>query len=120
MRILADECVGKRLIRRLREAGFDVVAIAEHSPGMPDDQVLELSVEMSRCLITEDYDFSDLVFRFKKRSVGVVVIASGLADLPGDETRDVIAKRLKQLEVKMIGNFTVLERDKTRQRQLPA
>lgn len=120
MRILADECVGKRLIRRLRAAGFDVVAVAEHSPSIPDSRVLELSFEMSRCLITEDYDFSDLVFRYKKQAIGVVVIARDMADLPGDENKDVIVSRLKRLEEKIIGNFTVLERGRTRHRQLPS
>ena len=119
MQILADECVGRRLIGRLRASGFDVVSMAEQSPGTPDDQVLELSVEMESCLITEDYDFADLVFRYGKRAIGVVVLASDLADIPGEGNMDAIVSRLKQIEEQMVGNFTVLERDKTRQRKLP-
>src|SRR5215468_5093243 len=48
-------------IRALREAGYDVVAIAEVAKGATDEQVLERSLTEKRVLITEDRDFGDVV-----------------------------------------------------------
>jgi len=44
MNFLADESCAGPVIRALREAGHDVVAIAEVAKGATDEQVLERAV----------------------------------------------------------------------------
>lgn len=46
----------------LREAGFDILAIAESSAGMKDADVLALAVREDRWLITFDRDYGELLF----------------------------------------------------------
>jgi len=67
VRFLADESCDFAVVRALREAAFDVVAVVEHSPGATDDQVIALSVNEQRVLLTEDKDFGQLVFAAKPR-----------------------------------------------------
>ena len=43
MKLLADEGVDAGIVARLRSAGHDVVYVAELSPGITDDAVLELA-----------------------------------------------------------------------------
>jgi len=62
MNFLADESCAGPVIRALREAGHDVVAIAEVAKGATDEQVLERAVNEKRVLITEDRDFGELVY----------------------------------------------------------
>ncbi len=62
MRFLADESCDFSIVRALRGAGHDVVAVAEQSGGIPDDVVIELARADSRVLLTEDKDFGQLVF----------------------------------------------------------
>ena len=43
MRLLADEGVDAAIVARLRDDGHDVVYVAELSPGITDEAVLELA-----------------------------------------------------------------------------
>jgi len=60
MNFLADESCAGPVIRALRGAGHDVVAIAEVARGATDEQVLERAFNENRVLITEDQDFGEL------------------------------------------------------------
>ena len=62
------------MIRALRSAGHDVIAIAEVAKGIPDEQVLERAVDAERVLITEDNDFGELVYGRGRPSAGVVFV----------------------------------------------
>jgi predicted nuclease of predicted toxin-antitoxin system len=62
------------VIRALREAGHDVLAIAEVASGATDDQVLERAVKERRVLITEDRDFGELVYARGRSSSGVILV----------------------------------------------
>ena len=42
MRILADENFPRPAVKALREAGWDVLSIAEERPGISDDEVAAL------------------------------------------------------------------------------
>ena len=57
MNFVADESCAGPVIRALREAGHDVIAIAEVAEGATDDQVLARALDEKRVLITEDHDF---------------------------------------------------------------
>jgi hypothetical protein len=48
MKFLADESCAGAVIQALREAGHDVVAIAEIAKGTDDDQVIERALEERR------------------------------------------------------------------------
>lgn len=53
MRFLADESCDFAVVRALREAGHDVVAVAELEPGTEDGAVIERAVGDRRVLLTE-------------------------------------------------------------------
>lgn len=74
MRFLADESCDFSIVRALRDAGHDVVAVAEQSGGIPDDEVIELARADNRVLLTEDKDFGQLVFSALAGSAGVILI----------------------------------------------
>lgn len=74
MNFVADESCAGPVIRGLREAGHDVVAIAEVAPGAADDQVLERALKEKRVLITEDRDFGELVYAHGRSSAGVILV----------------------------------------------
>jgi hypothetical protein len=68
MRFLADESCDFSVVRALRSADHDVVAIAEISPREEDPSVMECAVGESRILITEDKDFGQLVYARMQRT----------------------------------------------------
>jgi hypothetical protein len=62
MRFVADESCDHRVVTALRDAGHNVLAVAETSRGAPDRDVMLLARRERRVLITEDRDFGQLVF----------------------------------------------------------
>jgi len=66
IRFLADESCDFLVVRSLRSAGYNVVAVAESFPSAPDREVLRVAVKEDRILITEDSDFGEWVFAPKR------------------------------------------------------
>lgn len=73
MRFLADESCDFAVVRALRAAGHDVMAIAEMSPRAEDEHVIGLAIREGRILLTEDKGFGQLVYASKRPSPGVVL-----------------------------------------------
>ena len=74
MNFVADESCARPVIQALRQAGHDVVAIAEIAKGATDDQVLERALKEKRVLITEDRDFGELIYARGRSSAGVILV----------------------------------------------
>ncbi|HPO15527.1 MAG TPA: DUF5615 family PIN-like protein [Candidatus Hydrogenedentes bacterium] len=74
MYFIADESCDFIVVRALRKAGHDVLAIAEVYKGAEDDVVAELAQQESRILITEDKDFGRMFYAETKKSGGVIFI----------------------------------------------
>lgn len=74
MSFLADESCAAPVVQALRQAGHDVLAIAEIAAGATDEQVLERAAHEQRVLITEDLDFGNLVFAHGRSEAGVILL----------------------------------------------
>ena len=74
MNFVADESCAMPVIHALREAGHDVIAIAEIARGATDEDVLEQAVDAKRVPITEDRDFGELVYARGHSSAGVILV----------------------------------------------
>ena len=62
MQLLVDQNVHKRVVERLRFAGFDVEFILETMPGRLDDEILARSDIGELVFITGDKGFGDWLF----------------------------------------------------------
>ncbi len=81
MRLLLDANLSPRgIAAKLREAGHDVLALAEHATfeGLPDPQVLELAASEGRILITRNSrDFAPLARQWAEAGrphAGIILI----------------------------------------------
>src|SRR5579875_1337356 len=104
MRFLADESCDFAVVRALREAGYDVVAVRDANPGAPDEAVIRLAVREARVLLTEDKDFGQLVFA---RSAGVVFIR-----FPANARQamaQVVVQLIETRAQKIAGRFVVVQ-----------
>ncbi len=59
---------------RFRNAGHDVVYLAESSAGVTDTEVIALAETGNRLLLTEDKDFGELVFHGRMAVPGLVLL----------------------------------------------
>jgi predicted nuclease of predicted toxin-antitoxin system len=74
MRFLADESCDFRVVRALRNAGHDVGAVIEISPGLDDAAVMDMAAREGRIFLTEDRDFGQLIYAAAKPAAGVILI----------------------------------------------
>jgi predicted nuclease of predicted toxin-antitoxin system len=112
MNFLADESCAGPVIRALREAGHDVVAISEVAAGAADDEVLERALNEKRVLITEDRDFGELVYVRGRSSTGVILVR-----FPSSARRSkpaTVVEAVAKLGARLYDSFTVIEPGRVR------
>ncbi len=114
---LADESCDFAVVRALRAAGYDVLAIAERSPGARDEEVIRLATSGRRVLLTEDKDFGQLVFAAGKETCGVIFIRYP-AGLRSELPRRVL-DAVKRESSRMQTAFVVLQPKRMRISRLP-
>lgn len=105
MRFLADESCDFAVVRALRAAKHDVVAISETFSGAEDEAVIGLAVREERILITEDKDFGRLVYASLRESSGVILIRYP-ANARSAMSQDII-DLIKKKKGDLIGSFVV-------------
>lgn len=107
LRFLADESCDFAVVRALRAAGFDVVAVSEVMIRSVDRDLIEQASREQRILITEDKDFGGLVFASYIDSPGVILIR-----FPGN-LRQTLASTILQLVQdhgdNLVGGFVVVQ-----------
>lgn len=106
MNFLADECVDRLIVGRLRKDGHEVVYVAEMDPGISDDTILKTANKAGCILVTTDKDFGELVFRQKRVSSGVVLLR--IAGLPALHKADIVSSVIQTHSDKIKGAFTVV------------
>ena len=117
MRFLADESCDFAVVRALRGAGHDVLAVVEVAQGADDRTVIARARDEQRVLLTEDKDFGQLVYADGEGSTGVVLIR-----FPGSIRRDLPAASLNlvgQFADRLTTSFIVLEPGRVRIGSMP-
>jgi len=106
MRFLADENIDRQIVAALRQAGHDVVYVAELDPGITDDQVLDIARRERLLLLTADKDFGELVYRLHRQAHGIVLIR--LAGIAAEEKADIVGTVVKKHGQELHDAFSVI------------
>jgi predicted nuclease of predicted toxin-antitoxin system len=118
MRFLANENFPLPSVQRLRQAGHDVSAISEISPGVKDFVVLSRASEEQRIVLTFDRDYGELIYRLGLPApFGVIYFR--FDPLTPEEPAEQLLRLLSLPGVSLEQKFTVVERGQLRQRALP-
>ena len=115
---LADESVDRPVVERLRQEGHHVVYVADLSPSITDDEVLQQANDGSALLVTADKDFGELVFRQGRVHAGVVLLR--LAGLPNATKADIVAEVFRDRAADLPGAFSVISPGMVRIRPTPS
>ena len=73
LRFLADESCDFAVVRALRQAGYDVLAVGEVTTRSDDLQLIKQAAVEGRILLTEDKDFGWLGYASHEDSAGVIL-----------------------------------------------
>jgi predicted nuclease of predicted toxin-antitoxin system len=115
VRFLADENIPRAGIELLRARGHDVLAAGEVARGSSDAELLTRAVQERRILLTFDRDFGALAFRSDRpRACGIVLFR--MVPVSPDEPATVLLALAGRPELELEGHFTVVDRDRARQR----
>ena len=118
IRFLADECCPKAVVDRLRADGHDVRYAAETDHRAADDRLLAIAHAENRIIVTEDFDFGDLLVRDQLPATGVVILY--LPKLEPGARAERFASILSDPAFDARGRLTIIEKRRVRQRALRA
>ena len=106
MNLFADESVEWPVVERLRLDTHDVVYVAELTPSIIDEEVLQQANARDTVLVTADKDFGDLVFRQGRVHSGVVLVR--LAGLANATKAEIVSEVFRLHAAELVGAFTVI------------
>jgi predicted nuclease of predicted toxin-antitoxin system len=104
--LLADEGVDRQIVALLRQAGHDVLYIAELEPGITDQTVFDKANRLNALLITADKDFGELVFRQGMVRAGVILLR--LAGLSPMTKASIVSTVVQERESELSEAFAVI------------
>lgn len=116
MRVLVDECCPRAVAQALSAASFDVLYVAEVTPGVSDLSLVDQARAEDRIIVTQDYDFGEMAIRQGLFGAGLVVVACGA--LPPAERAERVARAMSELATELKGRLTIIEMKRVRQRAL--
>ncbi len=112
LKILIEVGVGKAVENWLKNAGYDVLALRDIDPKMPDDEILDIAAREKRLLITMDKDFGELVYYSGKPHAGVLLLR--LEDATSYEKVNVIKNIFTKYEKDLADHFCVYQNKRLR------
>ena len=114
--ILADENIDFHLVSILRSNNIEVSFIKEDRQGVSDEEVIRLSKNPPRIILTEDKDFGEWVYAHKEKDISVIFLRYNADEIQAISSilLDLIATRGKDL----LGKFTTITTRKIRIRSL--
>ena len=111
MKFLADENISQRVVNSLRSKGTDIISLKELTSGVSDETVLYIANHQQRVLITFDSDFSELVFKQKLKSRGVILLK--FTPKSSQQVAEIISNALKS-QAKIEEHFLIVREKKIR------
>jgi len=113
--LVANEGVDRPVVERLRQDDHDVVYVAELSPSITDEEILQLANARSSVLLTADKDFGELVFRQSLVHAGVLLLR--LAGLANATKAEIVAEVCRDRAGELTGAFSVISPGQVRIRR---
>ena len=112
-KLLVNENIPLRSVRALRNDGYDVISISERSPGISDENVLQIACADNRIIVTFDRDYGELIFR-RKLPIPAGILYLRFRPVNPDEVAEYIS-RLINNGVTLEGMFSTADRSRIRQ-----
>lgn len=113
---MADENIDHSLIDAIRGLSIDVYSINESNGGIRDEEVINLSRNPPRIILTEDKDFGEWVFAHHVRGVSVLFLRYHFKETAA--MKQILVKLLSERLADLVGCFTTVTTQKIRIRRI--
>lgn len=114
--LLANENIPLATVKRLQEAGLDVVSVSTDFPSIADETVIQFASENNRIIVTFDRDYGELIFKHNIIPPPGIIYFRLHSFLPADPA-EILLKLLKS-NINFEGFFSVVSDSTLRQRKL--
>ena len=114
--IIADENIDGKIIKAIRGIPINTISVFESYGGVSDEDVLFLSKELEKIILTEDKDFGEWVFAHKIKGVSVIFLRYHYTDI--DAMIKILIDLLNNKREKLFNKFTTITVDKIRIREI--
>lgn len=114
--ILADENIPHFIVQALRKKGIEVLSVYETDRGATDQDIIELSKNPPRIILTEDKDFGEWVFAHGVRTISVIFLRYSYPELV--TITEILVNLMEQKGSKLLGMFVTITKDKIRYRTI--
>ncbi len=114
--ILADENIDAQIISVLRSENIEVISIFEDYRGINDKQVIDISKDPPRIILTEDKDFGEWVYAHNEHDISVILLRYNWVETPA--VINVLLDLIKSRGDDLYGKFTTITAHKIRIRSL--
>ncbi|MDN5212210.1 DUF5615 family PIN-like protein [Fulvivirgaceae bacterium BMA12] len=114
--ILADENIDFNIITHLRSKGIEVYSIKENHPGISDKQVITLSKNEPRIILTEDKDFGEWVYAHDEKGISVILLRYQFGDT--DLILSILVELIESRKDDLFGKFVTISPQKISIRSL--
>ncbi len=116
MRFLANENFPFPSLQLLRKAGLEIISISESFPGISDPEVIEKALAYNAIILTFDKDYGELIYKYKRQAPPSVIFFRFKGEQP-EAAGKILLDVMKNKELLLENNFTVIESDSIRQRK---
>jgi predicted nuclease of predicted toxin-antitoxin system len=116
MKLLANENIPLASVRILEDKGFDVLSIGRDHAGIQDAEVMQLSIDQARTIITFDRDYGELIFKKGFRPMAGVIYLRWEGFLP-HEPGAYLCELLVSKNIQFENRLTVVGEHSIRQRK---
>lgn len=116
MKFLADENIPKASYNVLKDNEWDIIHIADDLSGLKDEEIVALSIEQRRIIITFDSDFGELIFKDGMCPLGCIFLR--LKDFMPSYPAEVLIELMMEGEIEFSNYFTVIDDNQVRQRKI--
>ncbi len=117
MQFLANANIPMASVNVLRRAGFSVSAIVEEAPGINDRVILAKAAAENLVILTFDRDYGELIFR-KKLPLPAGLVYFRFAPATPEAAAQKLLSVMNNDRIDLMGKFTIIEKDRVRQRPL--
>lgn len=114
--ILADENIDAHLVSILKSNGIPVISIKEKYQGITDEEVIHLSKNPPRIILTEDKDFGEWVYAHREQDISVILL--GYHAYESESIISILLSLLLSKGDDLYGKFTTITPQKIRIRSL--
>ena len=114
--ILADENVDHAIIEALIEKGIEVYSIYAMRRGLSDKEIITLSRNPPRIILTEDKDFGEWVFAHKESDISVILLRYDYINLAS--IASIVTRLILEHGPELYGKFVTVTIHKIRIRSI--